>query len=282
MVSGVRVSNETVPLALDAPRGGFTFMMQPGSWGSWVFTIDGIEHNATSGVNSVRFGAGGFQEARGTGGPTKGGGGFYCSHRRELLDSVGEFYHDNVSNVLYLAVASPASSDSSLPGLLFVPQVAQLFRVEGSQVDPVVAVRVGGVTIAHARPTYMSPYTVPSGGDYSVHRGGAIHLNGTANSTVDACLFDRVGGNAIWLTDFNRFARIAGNHIRFPGENGVGLTGSTVWVDGTGGNQPRRNTIEGNLIHHVGLYTKQACAVFYATSAENVVQGNILFHGPRA
>ena len=55
----------------------------------------------------------------------------------------------------------------------------------------------------------MQDYTVPSGGDYAVHRGGAVHLNGTANCTVDHTFFDAVGGNAVWLTDYNRNASIA-------------------------------------------------------------------------
>ena len=66
------------------------------------------------------------------------------------------------------------------------------------------------------------------------------------------------------------------------GENGVGLTGSTDWVDGRSGNQPRHNTIEGNAIYRVGLYTKQSCAIFLAVSCLNTITGNILFHGPRA
>ena len=44
--------------------------------------------------------------------------------------------------------------------------------------------------------------------------------------------------------------------MRHIGENGVAMRGSTDWVDGRGGNQPRFNTIDGNLIHHLGLYTK--------------------------
>ena len=66
------------------------------------------------------------------------------------------------------------------------------------------------------------------------------------------------------------------------GENGIGLTGSTNWEDGTGGNQPRHNLIHGNLIHHVGLYTKQSCAIFSALACQNRIINNILFHGPRA
>lgn len=63
-------------------------------------------------------------------------------------------------------------------------------------------------------------------------RGGAVHLNGTANVTIANNLFDGVGGNGIWLSDYNRGAQIMGNELRNLGENGIGLTGSTIWVDG--------------------------------------------------
>ena len=46
----------------------------------------------------------------------------------------------------------------------------------------------------------MEDYAVGSGGDYSVYQGGAVHLNGTANCTIDHSLFDAVGGNAVFLT----------------------------------------------------------------------------------
>merc|ERR1712096_407246 len=60
------------------------------------------------------------------------------------------------------------------------------------------------------------------------------------------------------------------------------MTGQTEWVDGTGGDQPRFNTIQGNLIHHLGLFNKQACAVFSGVSCQNIIEENIFFHGPRA
>ena len=94
-------------------------------------------------------------------------------------------------------------------------------------------------------------------------------------------LLDRVGGNGVALTAFNRGASVTGNHIRYPGENGVVLVGSTIWVDGRSAEQPRFNTVSSNIIHHVGLYTKQACAIFIATSCQNIFARNILFHGPR-
>lgn len=86
----------------------------------------------------------------------------------------------------------------------------------------------------------------------------------------------------VWLSDYNRGADVSFNEIRFPGENGIGLSGSTQWVDGRDGNQPRHNTVQGNIIHHVGLFTKQSCAIFLAVSCLNNITGNILYHSPRA
>ena len=109
-----------------------------------------------------------------------------------------------------------------------------------------------------------------------------MHLNGTMGCAVDHNLFDQLGGNAVWLSDFNRGARITNNEMKRLGENGIGLSGSTSWEDGTGGNQPRHNLIDRNLIHHVGLYTKQSCAIFHAVACQNTISNNIMFHGPRA
>ena len=210
MVQGMLVKNSTVPVA---PRpGGYVFMMQPGSWGSWVFDIMAVAptHNTSSEpTNTITFGAGGFQEARGTGGPRKGGGQFYISHRKELLDAPGEFWHDADAAVVYLVAAksAPTSTTSArnVPRSLVIPTVAELFKLSGSKDNPVTNVRISALTMRQTSPTYMRKYTVPSGGDYAVYRGGAVHLNGTVNCSVDHNLMDKLGGNCIWLTDYNRY-----------------------------------------------------------------------------
>ena len=40
---------------------------------------------------------------------------------------------------------------------------------------------------------------VPSGGDWSVHRNGAVYLEGTVKATVESCTFDSPGGNGIFV-----------------------------------------------------------------------------------
>lgn len=268
--NGVETST---PMQLSPGGGGFVFMMQTHHWGSWVYEIADVGGNGSS----IQFGAGGFQEARGGSGGC-GTGAFYLSHRKEFLDFPGEWWLDTNANKLYTVVEEGAAPPTTVTASV----VPYLFKVDGTQHAPVKNIRISSLTLRHAAPTYMANYSVGSGGDYSVHRGGAISLVGTENVTVDHNLFDGVGGNGVWLHAYNRHALVTANEMRNIGENGVGFTGETVWVDGTGGNQPRFNTVSGNLIHHLGLYTKQACAVFSAVSCQNLVEENVFFHGPRA
>ena len=127
------------------------FMMQTGSWGSWVFSIGNSTINPGTNTTNLTFAAGGFQEARGTGSPSRGGGSFYLSHLRELLDTVGEFWHDTEQQELYLAVPRQTSTSTSTsmqaaavgPRELFLPQVHEIFRLEGTKAAPVVGAALG-------------------------------------------------------------------------------------------------------------------------------------------
>ena len=56
-----------------------------------------------------------------------------------------------------------------------------MFKLDGTQESPVKDVRISSLTLRHAAPTYMANYSVGSGGDYSVHRGGAVTMIGTEN-----------------------------------------------------------------------------------------------------
>ena len=154
IMSGVAV--HTGPGQVPALRqggagGGYVFMMQTGSWGSWVFSIGNSTINPGTNTTNLTFAAGGFQEARGTGSPSRGGGSFYLSHLRELLDTVGEFWHDTEQQELYLAVPRQTSTSTSTsmqaaavgPRELFLPQVHEIFRLEGTKAAPVVGAALG-------------------------------------------------------------------------------------------------------------------------------------------
>lgn len=162
-------------------RQGYAFVKQTYGWGSWVWEIN--ETTVNGSAATMRFGRGGFQEARGTSSshhPGNWGGPLYLSHRKDLLDVADEWFlepgssnpaadaADNTgdagSATLYLAVANGQRP----PVKVVAPMVDELFSLQGSQTAPVVGLHIVGLTLRHARPTFMDAYTVPSGGDYAV------------------------------------------------------------------------------------------------------------------
>ena len=132
---------------------------------------------------------------------------------------------------------------------IIAPVLDALIMVEGTQSDPVRDVTLSNFTFAHSAETYLKSYEVPSGGDYAIHRNGAVRLQGTERSTVSSCHFDRLGGNGLVLSDYNRNTTIAGNHFRKLGDSAMVLVGSAELLDATGGNQPRLTKIEGNTAY---------------------------------
>ena len=138
---------------------------QTHGWGSWVFSINGTAAETTNGTR-IGLGAGGFQEARGNGGA--GGGSFYISHRKELLSTPGEWFHDAQTNELFIVTSSP-DAPPPVNGLV-APVVAELVRIEGTKAAPAANIRLSSLVFRHAAPTFMQPAAVPSGGDYSVYK----------------------------------------------------------------------------------------------------------------
>jgi len=137
---------------------------------------------------------------------------------------------------------------------------------------------------------------MPSSGDWTLHRGGAITAQGTERLAVEGCLLTHVDGNCLSVNGYHRNLSVTGSEFALVGESAIALWGFTeqgrgggsvalprgVGIDGTGGEQPRGTLIEGNIVREVGLVQKQASALFQATSCQTRVQRNVFYNGPRA
>jgi hypothetical protein len=147
----------------------------------------------------------------------------------------------------------------------------------------------------------MDPHGVPSTGDWALERKAAVFLQGTHDIIFDSCVFDRLDGNALMISGFNRDATIANSDFSFIGGSAIALWGYTnetetdpgrpgiildnrplAGVDGTDGEHPRHTTIRGCTVREVGLYEKQASFFMQAKTAEITIVGNVFFNGPRA
>ena len=239
-------------------------------WGNWMFAID----NRNETTHEITWSYGGFQEA-GAGCPQ--GAEWFVDNIFEELDAPGEWFYNEAEQKLYLY---PNGTD--LPSTGVGTKLQTLFDIHGSISRPVYNITLMNITFLHTEPTYFESYQSPSGGAFSVHRGGAVFAEGVDGFTVQQCLFDSPGGNGIFLSNYIRNVVIEANEFRFVGDNAIAAIGSVNLIDGTNGNQPRGTKIVGNLVNEIGIFGKQTCAYIQSLACQTDLIGNVFFNGPRA
>ena len=160
---------------------------------------------------------------------------------------------------------------------------------------PVHDVSIVGLGMRDTAYTYMDFHSLPSGGDWSLERSAVVFVEGSERVTVEGCVFDRVDGNAIIFSAYNRNASITYNEFAWIGATAIALWGNTedspgadrvmpegYGSDGTSGNQPRFTTVAYNLAREIGVLEKQSSFYTQFKSAQNHVHSNIVYNGPRA
>ena len=85
--------------------------------------------------------------------------------------------------------------------------------------------QVLGLGFRDARATFLDDWGVPSGGDWALHRGGAVFLEHTARVTVERSKFERVDGNALMVSGRNRNATVADSEFAWIGDCAVAARG---------------------------------------------------------
>eukprot|EP00547_Thalassionema_nitzschioides_P000788 CAMPEP_0194218324 /NCGR_PEP_ID=MMETSP0156-20130528/23532_1 /TAXON_ID=33649 /ORGANISM="Thalassionema nitzschioides, Strain L26-B" /LENGTH=846 /DNA_ID=CAMNT_0038947637 /DNA_START=140 /DNA_END=2680 /DNA_ORIENTATION=+ len=188
------------------------------------------------------------------------------------LDMPGEFYFDRQSNLLYVKPNATIDMSDFKIGL-----IEQLIEVRNA--SNIAIMNVGFRDVA---PTFMSEWSAPSGGDWSLHRGGAIFLESASNISVSKCIFRRLDGNGIFLSRRTRNIDIKENVFEWLGENGIATWGDTDNYDATAENFPMYTTIQKNVFRELGIYQKQSSAVGQSKAALSTIRDNIMFNMPRA
>lgn len=258
-----------------AVQGAVVHAMHGGLWGGWNFGVQSIEGT------EVVFSRGGWQEARGS----QNGAGFYLENLLQLLDTPGEWYADIDADQLYVYFNGTANATNPAAAELLVSRLHYAVVLEGTAQQPVTEVVLAGLTIAHTATDYLLPFTVPSGGDVSIHAGGAVHLNGTDSVTVANCTFFSIGGNALAVTGYNRRSQITGNEFAWIGGNAIvmsGLGGYQLAGSSDYSSFPANITVSGNLMREIAIYVKQAGGLYMSVSANITVRNNVIFNSARA
>jgi hypothetical protein len=252
------------------PSTGFVHTFHGGFWGGWIFEIA----SSSSADNSIKFTRGGFQEARGwsTGGP------FYVSNIFEELDSANEWFLDKTTRTLYFM------PNDTMPNVFVASQIPCIISVSGGGIEnPANNILIQGLTLTQTTNTYMREFMVPSGGDWSVHRGGTIYLTNTKNITITHNLLTQLGSTGLAVFDYNDATIITSNEFVWLGDSGIILVGTTDGMDGFSvASQPANTLIQSNVIHETGIYVKQSAPLLITVSRSVSVIGNLIFNIPRA
>lgn len=164
-----------------------------------------------------------------------------------------------------------------------VPVLQRLVALQGTKSKPITDITISRVGFRDAAATFMDPrWAPPSGGDWALHRGGALFIEGTERVAVDGCHFRRLDGNALFLSRYTRNVSISRSAFEWIGDSAMATWGETDRYDATGGEQPRHTTVRANFVRELGIFEKQSSAWGQAKACQTTIEDNIFFNMPRA
>ncbi len=272
------------------PTGGYVHAMHEALWGDMHWRILGKKADG-----ALDF-EGGWQNNR----PSPMHPEFrFVENIREELDAPGEWFHDARTGTLYFY--PPAGTDLKT-AMVEVVRLRHLIEFNGSQASPVKFITLRGLTFRHAARTFMDNREPLLRSDWTTYRGGAVVFNGAEDAAIEDCDFDQLGGNTVFINNYNRRITVRGCLIRESGANGVALIGDPQAVrnplfnysetseyaklDRTPGpqtdNYPADCLVEDCLITRSGRFEKQTAPVQIAMAQGITVRHCSIFDVPRA
>lgn len=272
------------------PTGGYVHAMHRNRWGGYHYLITGKDHDGEVLLE------GGWQNNRRSG--------MHAEQRMvenlfEELDAPGEWFHDASSSTLYYL---PPQGVNLQEAKIEVVRLRQLFEFRGLPGNPVHHVTIKGFVIRHAARSFMDTREPLLRSDWAIYRGGACFLTGTEDVEIRDTEFDQVGGNAVFVSNYNRRVSIKGCHIHDAGASGVcfvgdpdavrnplfeyGQTNDLSKIDRTAGpktdNYPADSIVEDCLIHGIGLVERQPAGVQISMSQGITVRDTSIYDCARA
>ena len=271
------------------PTGGFIHALHSSEWGGMHYVITGKTND-----NKITY-EGGWQNNRPQGMHERR----FVENIFEELDAPGEWFLDAKNSLLYFY--PPAGLDLAKATIEAV-RLKHLIEYRGTEQSPVRFVTLRGLTFRHAARTFMENKEPLVRSDWTTYRGGALFLNGTEDCAIEDCFLDQVGGNAVFVNNYNRRVTIRGCHIAKAGANGVAFVGdrdaarvprdwndhsqSFEKLDRTPGpkssNYPADCLVDDCLIYLSGRVEKQTAPVQIELSQGITVRHCSLYDVPRA
>ncbi len=263
-----------------SPDGGFIHALHRGEWGGMHYLITG------KGLDNKITYEGGWQNNRQSSMNDRR----FVENIFEELDAAGEWFLDSKSNLLYFFPPADVELDKAT---LEAVRLKHLVEFRGTEGAPVKFVSLNGLTFRHASRTFMETKEPLLRSDWTIYRGGALFVTGSEDCTIEDCLIERVGGNAVFVNNYNRRFAVRGCHIAEAGGSGVAFVGdpeavrnplfeygqrqNLANIDKTPGpktsNYPSDCMVYDCLIHGIGQVEKQTAGVTL-----NMAQGITIGH----
>ena len=272
------------------PTGGYFHAMHPARWGDFTWRITGKDAN-----NAVKL-EGGWQNNRGA-----------AAHEQirfvenifEELDAPGEWFLNSATHTLYFR--PPAGLDLKT-AVVEATQLRTLVELRGDEGNPVRWVTLRGLVFRRAARTVMDTREPLLRSDWAIYRGGAVFFNGADDCALEDSFVDQVGGNAVFVNNYNRRIAIRGTHIARAGASGICFVGDPAAarsplfnydrvqplevIDRTPGprtnNYPADCLVEDCLITQTGRVEKQTAGVEIDLAQSITVRHCSIYDVPRA
>lgn len=271
------------------PKGAYIHAMHQSLWGDMHWLVKGKYPDST--LNEE----GGWQNNR----PSPKHPAYrMVENVYEELDAPGEWFLDADNLQLYV-IPEPGTDLST--ALIEIVRLPHLFEFNGSIKYPVKNISLKGFVFRHTNRTFMENREPLLRSDWTTYRGGAILFNGTEDCQIVDSEFDQVGGNAVFVNNYNQNISIKSCYIHDAGANGIAFVGDPESVrsplfrygpqnystiDRTPGpksrNFPQNSVVEDCLITRTGRVEKQTAPIQISISHRITIRDCSIYDVPRA
>ena len=223
----------------------------------------------------------------------------YVENIFEELDTAGEWYMNVGTSTLYFM---PPRDVNLREATVEVSGVARVFDIQGDNRSPVRHVRISGLTLGHTGSSFLQSTEPLLRSDWMIAREAAIYLENTEDVIVSENELSQLGGNAVFISGYNRRITIKGNYIYDVGGSAISFVGRPQAVrsptfryqdsialedlDRAVGPKtaeyPADSRAEDNLIHDIGTAEKQVAGVEISMALRITVAHNSIYNVPRA